>query len=141
MSRSGYTDDCDEDYPNAWALYRGAVESSIRGKRGQSFLLEMLGVMDSMEPKRLVSHVLVNQAGEVCALGCVGVSRGMTEELRLYDVEDSWHARPLARDLKISEALVREIEWINDDDHHGPPETPEQRFIRVRAWVVRQLQK
>ena len=34
MSRSGYTDECD-----GWELvrWRGAVNSAIRGKRGQAF--------------------------------------------------------------------------------------------------------
>lgn len=36
MSRSGYTDDCDDQ----WALirWRGAVNSAIKGKRGQQAL-------------------------------------------------------------------------------------------------------
>ncbi len=34
MSRSGYTDDCDESELN---LYRGSVMRATRGKRGQEF--------------------------------------------------------------------------------------------------------
>lgn len=34
-----------------------------------------------------------------------------------------------------AEALVREIEFENDEAAIRP-ETPEQRFVRVRRWVV-----
>jgi len=46
MSRSGYSDDCDDQ----WSLicWRGAVKSAIRGKRGQAFLKEMLAALDAL---------------------------------------------------------------------------------------------
>lgn len=50
MSRSGYCDDGE----NGWATicWRGAVKSALRGKRGQSFLLELAEAMDAMPTKR-----------------------------------------------------------------------------------------
>ena len=45
MSRSGYSDD-DED--GRLAMWRGAVQSAIRGKRGQAALRELLTALDAM---------------------------------------------------------------------------------------------
>ena len=42
MSRSGYGDDYGDDDPLAIGRWRGAVNSAIRGKRGQQTLREIL---------------------------------------------------------------------------------------------------
>src|ERR1700675_4829762 len=96
MSRSGYTDEMDDQ----WALicWRGAVASAIRGKRGQAFLREMLTALDAMPEKQLIyeeleiqksmSHWGIHDTGEVCALGSVGKARGIDmSELDPYDRE------------------------------------------------------
>ena len=56
MSRSGYSDDCD----NAWSLirWRGAVASAIRGKRGQEFLYEMLHALAALPERKLIAFDL-----------------------------------------------------------------------------------
>lgn len=56
MSRSGYTDDCDDN----WAIicYRGALKSAMRGKKGQAFLKELLAALDAMPRKRLIREHL-----------------------------------------------------------------------------------
>jgi hypothetical protein len=137
--RSGYTDDNEDQ----WALirWRGAVASAIRGKRGQAFLRELAAAMDAMQDKRLVSGEL-QAAGEFCALGVVGQSRGL--DLSKIDTED-WEQ--LSREFGVSEALAREIMYENDEciwdeqwdrrDKDGGPE----RWRRVRAWVERHLQE
>lgn len=43
MSRSGYSDDCDD--PLQEGRWRAAVNSAIRGKRGQAFLREALAAL------------------------------------------------------------------------------------------------
>lgn len=65
MSRSGYTEDCD-----GWQLimWRGAVASALRGKRGQAFLKEMLAAFDALPEKKLTQNTL-EKDGAVCALG------------------------------------------------------------------------
>ena len=56
MSRSGYTDDIDDLWD--WIRYRGAVNSSITGKRGQEFLKELRFGLDEMEIKEsTVGHL------------------------------------------------------------------------------------
>lgn len=132
MSRCGYT----EDFDSEWALncWRGQVTSSIRGKRGQAFLREMLAALDAMPVKRLIAHEL-QRDGEVCALGVVGVARGI--DLAALDPEQYYK---LAEVFGIAHQLVREIEYINDDDLvYRSEETVEQRWRRVHNWVTEQL--
>lgn len=129
MSRSGYIDDCENDW--AMICYRGAVRSAIRGKRGQSFLREMLAALDALPEKKLITEELVDPSG-VCAMGAVIKMRGI-------DVSeiDAYEAEAVAGKLGIATSLAREIASVNDE--HYAPETDEQRFARVRAWVARQI--
>jgi len=129
MNRANYSDDggCD-----GWQLimWRGAVASAIRGKRGQAFLREMLSVLDAMPVKRLIPEQLI-EGGEVCALGAVGRARGVP----LLDKIVPEDYERLARVFGISQALVREIEYENDGGDYDFEVTPEQRWDRVRRWV------
>ena len=135
MSRSNYSDGLDQ-----WDLirWRGAVASAIRGRRGQAFLREMLEALDALPEPRLISHdlivenALVKECG-VCAIGAVGVKRRV--DMSELDPEDS---ERIAAAFGISDALTREIEFVNDEMNYKP-ETPEQRFIRVRNWVESQI--
>ena len=130
--RSGYSEDCDG---NELTMWRGAVNSAIRGKRGQAFLKELLLALDALPQKRLIAEEL--QAGcEVCAIGSVGLKRGV--DMADIDVED---AERIGKVFGIAPALVKEIESINDDDLCWRNETPERRFIRVRNWVVEQIRE
>jgi hypothetical protein len=129
VSRSGYSDDLDN-----WQfiMWRGAVNSSIRGKRGQAFLSEMLAAMDAMPEKRLIANEL-EDSGELCAIGTVGRSRGV--DMSKLDPEDR---ERVADVFNISPALAAEIVFINDEGGYGT-ETPEARFDRVRSWITRQI--
>lgn len=129
MSRSGYSDDCD-----GWALirWRGAVKSAIRGKRGQSFMREMLAALDALPEKRLERDILVD-GNNCCAMGAVALARG-TDVSQI----DPDNATQVAGWMEISFALAKEIAFENDEGGHWK-ETPEQRFSRVRQWVVGQI--
>ena len=100
MSRSGYTEDSEND----WALicWRGAVASAIRGKRGQAFLREMLAALDALPEKRLISEDLERADGQVCALGSVGKARNL--DMSEMDPEDP---DTVAGKFNISLALER----------------------------------
>lgn len=137
MSRSGYSDDCDN-----WDLirWRGQVASAIRGKRGQAFLRDLLAALDAMPNKRLVSGEL-EAGGEVCALGCIGRARGI--DLQDIDVYDR---SGIAKVLNIAEPLAAEIMFENDDDFcywRLADETEEQyaakRWQRMRDWVAKRI--
>lgn len=131
MSRSGYSDNLEN-----WDLirWRGAVASSIRGTRGQAFLREMLAEMDALPLPRLVAHSL-ERGADVCAIGTVGRARGM--DLGALEPEEVQH---VAQAFGVAWALAAEIQFINDEGTYRP-ETPEQRFGRVRVWVVSQIQE
>src|SRR5437879_4918550 len=83
MSRSGYSDDGDND----WGLicWRGAVASAIKGKRGQEFLYEMLHALAALPERKLIANDLEAE-GSVCALGAVGKARGI--DMKGIDPED-----------------------------------------------------
>lgn len=132
MSRSGYVDydDCDQ-----WAMIRwqGAVKSAIRGRRGQAFFRELLDALDALPGKRLIKDDLQDESGEVCSLGAVAVARGL--DTSYMDSEDH---DDMAETFDVARALIKEIEWQNDEGNYCF-ETPEQRWTRVRAWVARQI--
>lgn len=130
MSRSGYIDDEGDWYA---IMYRGTVKSALRGKRGQAFLHEMLAAMDALTAPRLIANELV-QEGEACAIGTVAMRRGI--DVTELDPEDY---ERVAATFGIAKAMAREIAYENDEAYYGPPETPEQRFQRVRAWIVSQI--
>lgn len=130
MTRSGYSDDC---YGADLVMWRGAVNSAIRGKRGQAFLREMLEALDALPEKRLISHDLVTAEG-CCAMGAVALKR----QLDVGEVEPS-DREQVALAFGIAPALAAEIASTNDDDFSWRDETPEKRFERVRAWVAEQI--
>lgn len=128
MSRAGYT----EDFDDQWDLimWRGAVASAIRGKRGQTFLKDLLAALDALPTPRLIKNEFESQ-GDVCALGAVAQRRRI--DLSKYDPE---YPDCVEREFDIADALAREIMWQNDS---GWRETPELRFVRVRKWVAEQI--
>jgi len=123
MSRSGYTDDCE-----FLELYRGTVERSIAGKRGQIFLAGLAEALDGMSEKKLISDELVNKKGEVCAIGSFCKAKGI--DMDSIDYEDP---EMVGRAVGISQSMAAEIEYENDDQYSS--ETPEQRWVRMRKWV------
>ena len=124
MSRSGYSDDYDD--PRVLIMWRGAVASAIKGKRGQTFLKALLAALDTMEHHRLIADDLIHD-GEVCAIGALGVALGI--DMDRLDPEDS---DAVASTFGIAPALAREVVYENDE---GSPETPEARYVRMREWI------
>ena len=137
MSRSGYSED-DYDYDSNWPhiCWRGAVKSAIRGKRGQAFLRELLAALDALPEKRLIPNELQTAKGEYCAFGAVGSRR----EIEMRGVWPDHEAHEIGMLFDIPHALAAEIMWENDEGGYYK-ETPEQRFSRVRAWVLSQIKE
>jgi hypothetical protein len=108
MSRSGYSDDCDDN----WALirWRGAVASAIRGKRGQQTLREIAAALDAMPVKALAAESLVTEEGAFCTLGALGAARGI--DMAPIDPNDR---EAVAQAFGISEALAAEVMFENDE--------------------------
>lgn len=125
MSRSGYSDDIDDQWQ--FIRWRGAVKSAIRGKRGQSFLKEMLRALDALPEHKLIRDDL-EKDGAVCAIGAVGKARGI--DMTGVDPEDY---EAVASLFDLPHALTQEIVWMNDEAFWRP--TPEERYAKMRAWV------
>lgn len=109
MSRHGYTEDEGDD-PLAMGRWRGMVASTIRGKRGQAFLREVLTALDAIPDKRLISEELKTVDGEFCTLGAVGAKRGV--DLEAIDPDDY---DAVAAAFGIHPILAQEIMWENDE--------------------------
>lgn len=123
MSRSGYSDDCEN-----LELWRGTVLQAIRGKRGQAFMRDLAQALDAMPDKRLIVDDL-RREGEVCAIGALGAKRGVNMEA--IDPNDP---DQVANVFNIAAPLAQEVVYFNDE--RGPVnETPEMRWTRMRAWV------
>ena len=133
MSRSGYTHDIDD--PLHLGRWRAAVNSALRGRRGQAFLKEMLAALDALPAKRLVRDTLEVELGmpfhrgDVCAIGSVGRVRGL--DMSGIDPYDNEH---IAAQFGIAHAMACEVMYWNDECRRR--ETPEQRFDRMRKWIV-----
>lgn len=134
MSRSGYMDDYDGEYSQIMSInWRGAVASAFRGKRGQAFLKEMLAALDALPEKRLI-HGELQEGDQVCAIGAVGKARGI--DMSNMDPEDSGR---VADAFGIADAMARELVFYNDDA--ASKETPEERWVRMRAYVVKHIRQ
>ena len=128
MSRAGYSSDL---VPWDLIRWRGQVASSIRGKRGQQLLTDLVAALDAMPKKALIEGDLVNADGDVCALGAVAALRGIPMA-GVDPTEPEW----VASLFNISEQLAREIAFQNDD---GWRETPENRWFRMRHWASKNI--
>lgn len=128
MSRSGYSTDLDD-----WDLirWRGQVASAIRGKRGQKFLVDLLAALDALPQKSLIVDEL-QEEGQVCAIGALGLSRGL--DMSKIDPED---ADQVAAAFNISPCLAQEIEFENDE--YSRNESQEERWQRMRNWIASKI--
>jgi len=145
MSRSGYTEDFGYDEPGRCNLYRGSVARALRGKRGQAMLQELSEALDSMPKKRLADRSFQRSDGDVCTLGCLLRSRGVdTSELDAAVGHDEGDvSQEAAESLNIARCMAAEVMFENDDPfgYRVIEETPEERWIRMRAWVESQIQE
>ena len=126
MTRSGYSDDC----PHL-GLYRAAVDRALAGRRGQAFLAEALAALDALPERRLIADEFTDGA-DCCLLGAVAQARGET-------LPDDAEPDQIAARFGIAPSLAAELMHINDE--WPGPESDEQRFDRVRHWVVAHLRK
>ena len=133
MSRSGYSEDLDN-----WALikWRGQVASATRGRRGQSLLRDLLAALDAMPKKELIAHELELANGDRCALGVVGMARGI-DMSRL----DPSEPEDVAAAFDIARPLAMEIVYENDDGDFFGQETLHERWTRMRRWVADQIRE
>jgi hypothetical protein len=133
MSRSGYSDDCDN-----LALWRGAIRSATRGKRGQAFFRGLVAALDALPEKRLIEGALQTHGG-VCALGALGRARRVDmDEVDRIMRQDDYDG--LGQAFDIAPGLAQETMYVNDEQGRGI-ETPEERWTRVRKWAESQIKR
>jgi len=111
------------------------VACATTGYRGQHLLCKLRDALDAMPVKRLITDAIKdNNTGEVCALGALDPAAPA------YDEDDDWqYAEKLARHFGIATALAAEIVYMNDEAAIWRSETPEERWVRIRAWVQEQI--
>jgi hypothetical protein len=132
VSISGYIEDySDYDTRYPLALYRGTVARAINGKRGQAFFRDLLDALDAMPVKRLIANDLIQEDGAVCAIGALGAQRGV--DMKAIDPND---LDAVAAQFNIAHQLAQEVVFMNDEMWTLAPETPEQRWVRMREWVA-----
>ncbi len=138
MSRSGFTDDCDS---NICYLWDSVVKRATKGKRGQAMLHDLREALDALPKKRLVSGSFQRINGEVCTLGALGVARGVDMRAMSDEAEAGGYvAMEAAEAFGVARSLAAEIMYQNDDAYYGPPEDPEARWSRMRAWVESRIE-
>jgi len=93
-------------------------------------LRALLAALDAMPTKALAPDSLRTREGQVCALGALGAARGLDlESLNPNDTAEVAEAFGIAR------ALAAEVVYENDERGPYERETPEARWVRMRAWV------
>ena len=150
MSRIEYS-----EYSEYWEmnLQVGREKQTVRGKVSQAFLAELEQYLLRMNPKRLISGVLCNEDGEVCALGLVAKHRllqqGLTHAetvatLALPWPTDDYDIDTGALDYAVDKlGISRTLAWLvmeANDDPEGWRHTPERRYKWVLAEVRRMKQ-
>jgi len=130
MSRSGYSEDCDDVL--MFGRWNAQVNSAIRGKRGQKFLLDLVNALDALPEPKLISDDL-EQDGAYCALGALGKYRGID-----LDNLDTYEYEKLGSNFDIAEQLARETMYINDE---CGSKNDGQRWQTVRNWALSKLSK
>jgi hypothetical protein len=124
----------DEDYPGQFELWQANCRRSLRGKQGQQELRVLREALLAMPEKRLILG-LVNEDGEVCAIGAYGRHKGI--DLTTFDPEDNNHD-----EVGIEGGMPPLVAWkvVEMNDLQFDRCTPEQRYERMLAWVERLLE-
>lgn len=148
MSRSGYVDADEYDYWT-WIRYRGAVNSALKGRRGQKALVELVQALDVMPQKKLAANAFGGQLG-VCALGALAKARGVDlsdlqpdlgscpEKAEAWEVDEvNWHE--LGRRLNIAQSMAREVMYENDDEFDNSEQGQRRRWKRIRDWALAEM--
>ncbi len=130
----------ESDNPLDWGRYEAAKRSTLRGRRGQAFLRELVAALDALPQPELSEGALGDQrTGCVCALGAVALAQGQS----FADLaKDDGNGSPdeAAEWYSISPTLANEIISANDDWRDGNTvDVRRSRWRHVRAWAVRHL--
>ena len=133
----------ESDDPLDWGRYQAALQSSLRGRRGQQLLRDLIAGLDALPEPELSRGVLADrETGCVCALGAVGLQRGKSfDELAHEDFTHGADPENLAERFDISATLANEIVQINDQwwQELNQIRAREARFQYVKQWAISHL--
>lgn len=122
----------DEEFPGEYELQRANMRRSGQGARGQRALREIEAALIDLPAKRLIHGTLIDDNGDVCAIAAYGRHKGV--DLSTFDAEED------SVDVGIIGGMPRLVAWqIVELNDSGRRETPEERYVRVLAWVREQL--
>ena len=138
-----YCDSDDYDYePWMEGQAAGAMQSAIRGRRGQRLLRDLIAGLDALPVPELAAGSLEDpETGCVCALGAVRLQRGADAVPLRFDPTDpdiDW--RELAKPFDISETLAHAV--VSQNDYYIKGDDGQSRRLRwrtVRDWAMRNL--
>jgi hypothetical protein len=144
MSRHGYVDEGCLDELWHYYLYRHSAKQALEGKRGQKFLRDLLGALDALPEKRLVQTAFIRADGEVCVIGALAKQRNI-DTSGWYDPDNDYDSydfgetpvSAVSQHFNIARALARDVMYENDEGNYN--ETDEQRFDRMRKWLVENI--
>lgn len=136
--------DCDDYDWEPWmeGQAAGALQSAIRGRRGQRLLRDLVAGLDALPVPELAAGALEDpETGCVCALGAVRLQRGPEAvPLRFDPTDEDVDWRELAEPFDISETLANAVVSQNE---YGSKRNDEQsrrrRWLSVRAWALGHL--
>ena len=107
------------------------IAAAIRSKRGQTLLRDLLAALDAMPDKKLIAGDFVRPNGSCCALGVLGLARGIDPEY-LSALGDDYDRT--SKSFGVSISLIRHIQ--NENDHRLKNATQQERWAHVREWVA-----
>lgn len=167
MSRSGYVDyDGGDEHDHLRAAgWAANVRRCLAGKKGQAFLWELYLALEALPERALIIGAIEDQQGTCCSLGAVARYRGIDVPKKFIATDDDEidqyeFAEAMGPLFGIKDLLAREIMFENDEADnwhwpdgtvcHGVPwaqrdtpirreDTPEERWQRMRCWVVSRL--
>lgn len=130
----------ESDDPLDWGRYEAAKRSTLRGRRGQAFLRELIAALDALPRPELSEGALGDRrTGCVCALGAVALAQGDSFDDLAAD-NGNWGPEDAADWYNISPTLANEIISANDDWRDGNSvDVRQSRWRYVRGWAVSHL--
>ena len=130
----------ESDDPLDYARYEAAKRSTLRGRRGQAFLRELVAALDALPRPELSEGALGDRrTGCVCALGAIALAQGDSFDDLAKD-NGNWSLDETAERYSISPTLANEIISANDDWRDGNAvNVRRSRWRHVRAWAVHHL--
>jgi hypothetical protein len=141
MSRL-YQDDYYDFEPWMEGQQAGALQSAIRGQRGQRLLRDLVAGLDALPTPELSAGALEDEAtGCCCAFGAVRRYRGAAAVPLWFDpMEEDLDPPHFAEPFDVAPALAWEVVLANEGWSDSNNEAARrQRWERVRAWAVSHL--